>query len=116
VTVPLRLDNLGGKEVTSYQFEIAYDPGVIMPLQLAADIDGTLSQGLSVLSNSPEPGLLKVVVYGAVPASGDGVYVKLRFMVIGESRGSTDLKIRAFRFNDGKDNVTAAGGRIVVVD
>ncbi len=83
VRIPLSLANLRGTGVTSYQFDIEYDPAVLAPADIAADLAGTMSEGLYAVSNSPTPGLLKVVVYGAIPASNDGVYVNLQFKAVG---------------------------------
>ena len=62
VMVPLRLDNLAGEPVSSYQFTIEYNGDVVKPAQIAANLAGTLSEGLSLAYNSPSPGVLKVVV------------------------------------------------------
>ena len=86
LTVPVRIDNLQGKSITAYQMDVRYDPAVIEPIANGADMTGTMSDGMSFAANSPEPGLLKVVVYGTAPISGEGVYVNLRFNVIGAIR------------------------------
>jgi hypothetical protein len=67
--------------VDSLQFDISYDPAVMAPA--GATLDGAVDQSLSIVSNAPEPGLLKVAVYGAVPVAGDGVYAYLVFNVTG---------------------------------
>ncbi len=116
VIVPFRLDNLRGAGITSYQFDVEYDPGVLSPSKVAADIAGTMSSGLTVVSNSPQPGLLKVVVYGAWPAVGDGVYLNLRFRPRGEVGSSSPLTITGFRFNDGKTGSVTTDGRITITE
>ncbi|MBK6751909.1 MAG: carboxypeptidase regulatory-like domain-containing protein [Acidobacteria bacterium] len=114
IIVPFRIDNLGGKSVGSYQFDIEFDPTVIEPVTTAADVMGTQSESLTIISNSPEPGLLKVAAYGALPASGDGVYVNLKFRTIGAVGSTTQVTISEFRFNNGSDEVFAKGGRVSV--
>jgi len=114
VTIPLRIDELRGRSVDSYQFDIVYDPSVIEPAELAATVANTLSDGLSVVSNSPQPGLLKVAVYGAIPVNGDGVYVDLKFNVVGAAGRVSRLHIEGFRFNDGSDGTSAADGQLTV--
>ncbi len=101
ICIPLSLGNLQGRGVESYQFDIEYDPAVIRPADAAADLRGTMSEGLSVAANSPQKGLLKVVVFGTAPVSNDGVFVILRFVAIGPPNTSTPLIISYFRFNDG---------------
>ena len=113
-TIPLRVDNLLGKGVEAFQFDINYDPAVISPSQVAATIDGTLSSNMSVVSNSPTPGLLMVAVYGAYPANGDGVYVNLKFNVIGAPGTRSPLTLSNFSFNDGTDEVSTVSGKLKV--
>ncbi len=105
VSIPLSLANLRGTGVTSYQFDIEYDPAVLAPADIAADLAGTMSEGLYAVSNSPTPGLLKVVVYGAIPASNDGVFANLQFKAIGAAGTETPLTITNFQLNDGKEDV-----------
>ncbi len=92
--IPFRIDDLGGIGVGSYQFDLIYDPSVITPADAAASIAGTMDESLTGVSNSPTPGLLKVVVYGAVPVYGDGVYVYLRFKVTGNAGSATPLQTK----------------------
>ncbi|CAN5449839.1 hypothetical protein BH10ACI3_BH10ACI3_26490 [soil metagenome] len=115
VLVPFRLDNLKGAEVGSYQFDIQYDPYVVTSSELAADLAGTMGENMSIAFNTPEKGLLKVVVYGAYPAQGDGVYVNLRFVVSGVEGTSTPLTISGFRLNDGSGDVYTTDGKLIVV-
>lgn len=115
VTVPLSIRDLMGRGLTAYQFDIEYDPSVVTPAEIAADVDGTLSEGLAILSNSPEPGLLKVAVYGAAPATVDGVHVNLHFTIIAQARSATPLVLRNFRMNDGTLPVLASSGSIEVL-
>ncbi|MBK7934610.1 MAG: VCBS repeat-containing protein [Acidobacteria bacterium] len=100
VSVPLRMDNMMGRGVTSYQFDIEYDPTVIEPAELAADLVGAVPAELAIVSNAPIPGVLKVTVYGAFPATGDGVYANLHFNVRGAMGSSSPLAIRGFMLND----------------
>ncbi len=115
INVPFRIDNLQGKTVGSYQFTLEYDPGVIEAVPNAASVLGTNSESLTVISNSPTPGVLKVAVYGALPVSGDGVYVNLRFAVTGGPGSVSPLNIVGFRFNNGVDEVYSQNGGISVV-
>lgn len=114
VTVPFRVENLGGRPVGAYQFDIEYDPAVISPADIAADLEGTLGSNLSVVYNSPEPGRLKIAVYGALPATGDGTYVNLRFNVIGGAGSATPMNITNLVINDGTEQVYASSGSLTV--
>jgi uncharacterized repeat protein (TIGR02543 family) len=114
VAIPLKIENLGGAGVTAYQFDVEYDPSVISPAAVAASVNGTVGQGLSVVSNAPTPGLLKVVVYGALPVSGEGVYVNLQFSTIGGVGATTPLNISQFRLNDGTSPVYTINGSVTI--
>src|SRR4029079_10496580 len=71
-------------------------------------------QDLSIVSNSPEPGLLKVAVYGAVPVAGDGVYAYLIFDLNGSNSTASEIKISGFRLNDGRDTVILKNARLSI--
>jgi hypothetical protein len=114
VIVPIRIDNLEGRSVSAFQFDIQYDPKVISPAMVAASLEGTLAGNLTIVSNSPEPGLLKIVVYGAIPAAGDGVYANLAFTATASRGASTPVNITNIRINDGERTITAAAGRVTI--
>ena len=52
---------------------------------------GTISRGLSVVTNSSEPGLLRVAVYGPMPIDGNGVLLNLRFTAVGKAGSVSPL-------------------------
>ena len=114
VTIPLTLSDLRGRGVGSYQFDIEYDPAVISPAAIAADVSGTICDGFGVFSHSPSPGLLKVVVYGTIPVTTDGIFVNLRFSTIGVVDATTPLTIRGFRLNDARIGVVTTNGKLRV--
>lgn len=114
VHVPLQIDRLRSIGLTSYQFDIEYDPAVIEPADIAAELTGTLAENLSVVTNVPTPGLLKAAVYGAYPVTGDGVYANLKFNVVGSTGSSTAITIRQFIYNDGTMGVMAVNGGVKV--
>jgi hypothetical protein len=114
VTVPLKISNLEGRSIVAYQFDVEYDPDVLEPLQPAAEITGTQSEGASVVSNSPQSGLLKVAVFSVLPITGDGVYANLKFTVVGAEGSFSRLRLRGFRFNDGQTPVNMVNGLLQV--
>src|SRR5204862_1645003 len=78
VVVPVSVTGAVDKQIISYEFDLRYDPLVIQPRVEPVDVAGTASRGLSVVTNSNEPGLLRVVVYGAMPIDEDGALLNLR--------------------------------------
>ena len=61
---------------------------------MVADLDYTLAQGFGITSHSPTPGLLKVVVYGTMPVTGDGVFANLHFTAIVKAGAEKPISIR----------------------
>src|SRR6185436_2276748 len=73
VLVPIEVSGIVNKEIISYEFNLRYDPSVIQPQTDPVDVASTASRGLTVVSNATEPGLLRVVLYGAYPMEHDGL-------------------------------------------
>jgi hypothetical protein len=81
-------------------------------LENSVDVVGTVSRGLMVVVNPNEPGLLRVVVYGAMPIESDGVLLNLRFTAVGPVGSVSPLTFERIMFNDGVPNVSVADGRV----
>jgi len=107
---------LASKGITGYEFEVQYDPNVLEPTKTAADIAGTVSEGMNVFSNSPEPGRLLVFVYGTGEMTGEGVLVNLHFSVAGSVGSSTPLTIRNLVLNEGEIESAVSNGNVKVVE
>ncbi len=114
LTVPLNVTDVSGKGIISYQFEVAYDPDVLEPIIDAATNLGTISGGLTVLSNPTEKGRLLVVAYGPYALNKSGVLVNLRFRAIGKIGAASTLEIKDFMFNEGDLDTIVSNGRIVL--
>ena len=114
VTIPVAIKDLTGKGVVAYQFDLEYDPAVLEPAEVAAELSRTISDGMSVTSNAPTPGLLKVVVYGATPVQGAGALVNLKFNAIGGVGAKSPLTIKQFMLNEGGLKVNTTDGEVTV--
>jgi hypothetical protein len=114
VVVPFRFENLKGREVTSYQFVVKYDPAVVEPAQVAAEITGTVDSSFALVCNSSEFGLLNIALYGTMPVTEDGVYLNLRFSVLGGAGTTSPLSIQHLHLNDGSSDVFVTDGRVSV--
>ncbi len=101
IIIPVSVDGVVGKEIISYEFNLRYDPSVIKPGENPVDVTGTVSRGLMVVTNPVEPGLLRVVVYGAMPIEGDGVLLNLRFTAVGAVGSESPLSFERIMFNEG---------------
>jgi hypothetical protein len=114
IVVPVNVQGVVAKEIISYEFDLRYDPAVMQPLVEAVDVAGTVSRGLSVVVNPYEPGLLRVVVYGAMPIYEDGVLLNLRFTAVGAAGSVSPLTFERIIFNEGEPRVNTTGGMIEV--
>lgn len=112
IVVPVNVQGIADKNVISYEFDLRYDPSVIQPLGDVADVKGTISRGLSVVTNAMQPGLLRVVVYGPLPIDEDGVLLNLRFTAVGASGSVSPLTFERIVFNEGEPRVTVTDGKI----
>ena len=112
VVVPVIVDGAAGKGIISYEFDLRYDPTVIQPQKDPVVLLGTVSRGLSVVTNATEPGLLRVVVYGAMPIDENGVLLNLRFSSVGASGSFSPILFERIMFNEGGMRVTVANGRV----
>jgi len=112
IVVPVNVEGIANKGVISYEFDLRYDPSVMQPLVDAVDVSGTISRGLSVVTNATEPGLLRVVVYGAYPIDENGVLLNLRFSAVGGVGSISDLKFENLIFNEGESRVIVTDGKV----
>ncbi|MBK8467292.1 MAG: hypothetical protein IPL32_15855 [Chloracidobacterium sp.] len=115
IVVPVNVDGIADKGVISYEFDLRYDPSVLQPSADVVDVSGTLSPGLSVVTNAAEPGLLRVVVYGAMPIDENGVLLNLRFTAIGAPGSGSPITFERIMFNEGDTQVSVADGLVEIV-
>ena len=112
IVVPVNVQGAANKGLISYEFELKYDPNVIQPLIDAVNVSGTVSRGLFVVTNADEPGLLRVVMYGAMPIDENGVLLNLRFTAVGTSGSISPLIWERIMFNEGDPSVQIVNGQI----
>lgn len=115
MVVPVHVQGIAKKGVISYEFELRYDPLVMQPAGDGVDVKGTVSRGLSVVTNTTEPGHLRVVVYGAYPIDGDGVLLNLRFTAVGGVGSVSPISFERIMFNEGGSRVSVTDGKIELV-
>jgi len=112
VNVPLTVGNLAGRRITSYQFDMLFDPQIVEVA--GVDSAGTVSEGMSTVWNLAAPGVLKVVVYGAIGADDDGIYLNLRLRGRGTAGSTSTLELSGFRYNNGTAAQASAGSFTIV--
>jgi len=114
-TVNLTAPELMGADVLGYQFDLLYDEAVILPQTTPCDTSGTISNGLSAVCNAVKPGLLKVIVFGTTPMSGEGTLLKLNFNAVGTAGDISPLTFQNFFFNEDTPSAKTVNGSVLIV-
>ena len=109
VIIPVAVQGIANKGIISYEFDLRYDPLVIQPQANPVDLAGTVSRALSAVANTEEPGLLRVVMYGAMPIEGNGVLLNLRFTAVGAPGSVSPLTWERIIFNEGDPGMATDG-------
>jgi hypothetical protein len=112
VTVPVYIGETSGSGVVAYDFEVEYDPRVLMPDDSTPWGSGTLSEGWTVVANTEVPGRTKVSAFSTSGLSGAGTLLNLNFTVIGNAEVRTELKWASFDLNEGQVPIRATGDRL----
>ncbi len=113
IIIPVSVQGVANKGVIAYEFDLRYNPSVIMPIINPVDIAGTVSRSLTPVVNASEPGVLRVVMYGPMALTGNGVLLNLKFTVVGQS-GSSSLTFERLMFNEGDPAAATTAGQIVI--
>ncbi|MBK8464842.1 MAG: hypothetical protein IPL32_03345 [Chloracidobacterium sp.] len=112
IIIPVNVQRAADKGIISYEFDLRYDPAVIQPQADPIGIKGTVSRGLSVVTNATEPGLLRVVVYGAMPIDENGVLLNLKFTAVGSPGSASPVTFERIMFNEGESQMIITNGRV----
>jgi Cohesin domain/Carboxypeptidase regulatory-like domain/Dockerin type I domain len=112
VLIPVSINGAANKGIISYEFDLRYDPSVIQPQVDPVDLAGTVSRGLSVVTNATQPGLLKVAVYGTAPLNSNGLLLNMRFNAVGAPGMISPLTWERFMFNEGDPGTVSSDGQI----
>jgi hypothetical protein len=116
ISVPVTIENARDKGIISYEFDLRYDPSVMLPAANPVSLARTVSRGFSVVYNSAEPGLLKVAVYGAVPVNADGELINLRFNKVGASGSVSPLIWERLMLNEGDPAAIPVDGQVEILN
>lgn len=114
IIVPIWVEGIANKGVISYELDLRYDPAVIQPEADSVDLASTVSRGLSFVSNTETPGLIRVVVYGAIPIANNGVLVNLRFAIVGGAGSISPITFERILFNEGEPRATPVDGQVIL--
>ncbi len=114
-TIPVTVSDTTGQGIISYQFDLLYNSSVIQPQANPVDTAGTISDGMFVTTNSPSPGLLKVVAFTANPRSGAGTLFNFKFTAIGPHFSMSPLTWQNFMFNEGNPDDLTTNGQVTLL-
>ena len=115
IVIPVNVQDAADKEITSYEFDLRYDPTVLQPQTNPVDVAGTVSRGLFVVTNAEVPGLLRVVMYGAMPIEENGLLLNFRFTAVGTPGSMSDLSFERIMFNEGESRIVLTNGAVKVL-
>ncbi|HEX8998978.1 MAG TPA: LamG-like jellyroll fold domain-containing protein [Blastocatellia bacterium] len=113
--LPVTAGDLTGRGILAYDFDLIYDANLLQAQVQPVDATDTLSSNFTVTPNAT-PGRLRVSGFGAMPLSGSGVLLKLRFNVIGTVGNNTALTWQKFQFNEGNPAASAVNGHVTVIN
>ncbi len=114
IRVPIRVSDVTGLEIYSYQCKIRFDSTVVKAL--AADSAGTLTQGWGkTWVNLNVAGEMLLGNYSISPLEKAGVLVYLRLLIVGPPDKTTRLKFEEFEFNSGEPNDVTKDGSLTVI-
>ena len=112
VIIPISVNGAANKGIIAYEFELRYDPTVIQPQAEPVELAGTVSRGLTAVANPNEPGLLRVVMYGAYPIDSNGLLLNLKFTAVGAPGTVSPLTFERIMFNEGDPGTLATDGTV----
>ncbi len=112
ILVPVSVRGAAEKGIISCEFDLRYDPAVIQPHEDPVDVAGTVTRGLTTVTNGQESGMLRVVLYGALPIENDGLLLNLRFSVVGVPGSVSSLTFERMMFNEGDSETIITDGQV----
>jgi Tol biopolymer transport system component len=115
LTIPVSLTYpAGNPALRAYQFDLSYDPTVIVPDGAGADATSTLSSGFAVVTNPSNPGRLRIAVFGSAAINSPGTLLNLKFKVVGGRNSSSPLVIGGLLLNEGSPVAVTSNGTVSV--
>jgi hypothetical protein len=112
ITIPVTCGDTTGRNILAYQFDLIYDPAVIVPQANPIATAGTISEGMLPTFNPISPGRLKVVLFAGTPRTGGGTLVNLKFAAVGVPGAVSSLTWQDFKWDEGYPVAAPTNGQI----
>jgi len=110
IELPIKVNDVTGLNITAFSFTLSFDATFLTVT--SASVEGTLSQGYSLVTNNATSGELSVAAAGAIPLTGQGVLIKIGFKVSETMTNSTTIHFSNFIFNEGQPEALTHDGVI----
>jgi hypothetical protein len=114
-TLPVTVGDTTGRGIISYEFDLSYNPSVVQPQATPVDVTGTISSGMTVTTNVPSPGILKVVIFGTTARTGAGTLLNFKFTALGPTGSMSPLTWDRFMFNEDPDLDIPTNGLLTLI-
>ena len=126
VTIPVTTGDVTGLSVTSFDFQVTFNPAILTPASPAFDQAGTLSSSMLVTPNTAFPGHLIMSGFQGTFLAGGGTLINLKFNVVGTLGGQTTTLVfedytdpgstfhPGFAFNEGDPAAVITNGSFTV--
>jgi len=113
-SVPITVGDTSGQNIIAYQFDLQYDPTVIVADSNPCDVSGTLSSSMLPTCNPSTPGVIHIAVFGTTALTGSGPLIKLKFAAVGAAGTASPLTISNFVFNGGTPQNSVTNGQVTI--
>ena len=110
VNVPINVDDVTGKDITTYSFTLTYNASLLLPRLVQNE--NTLSAGATARGVISAPGRYTVTWTGSGPLSGAGTLIKVQYELL--NVGSTPIGYESFQFNNGTPGTNLSPGNMTL--
>lgn len=112
--VPIKLSDVTGLEVYSYEFRMKFDPKVVQFIRVDSTKTLTETWGKTWL-NTESVGEIRVGNYNVTPLQNAGVLIYLGFKMLGKIDDSSQFVAQDFTFNAGQPTVELKNGSVKIL-
>jgi len=111
VQMPLEID-LGDETILSANLVLTFDPAELSVEQVAP---GSTIDGMSLVANPNEPGVIRIGLTGAHPLRENGVLLQIPFTVVGTLESPSPVFIESAELDEGAVSVELQHGAVSLI-